>query len=87
MSGAMEARLRLIAWRKLRGLTQPEAAQLLGCQRSMLAKLEGGQRRPGRRLGIAIERATADLTGGPIRALEWDPAERASAPPPTGTDG
>jgi hypothetical protein len=45
---------------------------MLDCDPSYLWMIEKGRKVPGRRIANAIERATKDAPGGPIRSEQWD---------------
>lgn len=60
---------RLRSFLVAKGLSQEEAARLLGCDQSTVSRALSG--RPGFRVAAAIERATLAWEGGPIRAVEW----------------
>lgn len=64
--------LKFRRWLVERGLTLKDAGEALGCSFAMVGHLARGQRRPGRALACAIERATRDWRLGPIRPEEWD---------------
>ena len=64
---------RLRAWRKHRGLKAAQLAEDLGISISGLARLESGERLPGRRLANAIEQMTErEPEPSVIRARHWD---------------
>jgi hypothetical protein len=60
------------------GITVPEFARLIGCDRSFAWRIVHGKRRPGRRLALVIERATFGWKNGPVRAADWDAERRQS---------
>lgn len=64
-------------WLIEQDLTLKDAGDLLGCSFSMVRMIGSGERRPGRALACAIERATRNWPLGPIRPEEWDLEVRA----------
>lgn len=83
-------------WRKEKGLTQGDAADLIGVSQPMLSEYESGKKVPRTLLALKIQ----DVTGGLVRIETWgedapaDLSESGEAPrlttteqAATGTDG
>lgn len=73
----MSARERLKAWREAQGLSQGGLADRLACAQSLVSAIERGEKRPGLKIAIAIQRVTSeDPAEAPILATDWmvDPA-------------
>lgn len=71
----MNAGERLRVWRQAQGLSEQEAAELLGCHQTTISTLERGRtKQPGIRIALAIERETWRWEPGPIRVDDWPEA-------------
>lgn len=62
-----------------RGVNRRAAAVAMGCHVSYVGLVARGERTPGRRRALAIERATHSWADGPLYAEEWDRAAKAAA--------
>lgn len=71
---------RVNSWIAAEGWSDMEVGFRWGCDRTYVRKILDGDRTPGLRVAAAIERLTANLTGGPIRCVEWDKAPVTRAP-------
>lgn len=58
-----------------RSVVLPDGKRTGGCTDVMVGYITSGKQLPGRQLAHIIERATADWSGGQVRAEEWDSAE------------
>lgn len=64
---------RLIRWRKRRGLTQAQAAQMFKVSASSLCDYERGRKLPGVRVALRIARVAR------IPVLAWEPDSQGAA--------
>lgn len=78
---------RLRAWTEDLDLSRAELGRRLGCDPSAVSKIILGKRLPGRDLAVAIERETADLAGGAIKAADWSDAAHPSTVHPVAPAG
>lgn len=62
------------------GLSQTGAAHALGCSASYVSRMKGRYRIPDLRVALALERVTADWSGGPIVPSEWAGVVAAAEP-------
>ena len=62
-----------------RGVGRKAAATALNCHQSLVGLVIRRERTPGRRVALAIERATQAWADGPLYAEEWDRAARGNA--------
>jgi DNA-binding XRE family transcriptional regulator len=67
----MEPGSKLRVLRKRAGLSQADAAKLIGCHQTLVGAIERGAKRPGIDVALGIERWTRGLKGGPIPVAAW----------------
>lgn len=77
----MDAHQRFKSWIEEQDRDRPrwQTAAALGFSETTLSRIMSGERvPPSGQIAAKIERATAGIPGGPIRSIDWWPAEAAS---------
>lgn len=75
-----EVHERFARWLDWRGLSQSQAAELLGCSQVYVSLLRSGERDAGMGTAFDIEAASEGWPEGPISASEWRKPKPDEAP-------